>query len=105
MRPKYEIEIDCSGREVPDTCLTYGALYSEGDTLEQLINNASISIVDQDGGEQIVEADADWMQEAVEAKFWKLQGILRNDGEGLNSYFLRAALEVGYRDVFNRSAS
>jgi len=100
-QPKFEFSIDCPDMEcdIGRNC-SYGLIYTDGDTLEELMGSATISIIDQDGGEKIVRADAAWMQEAIEAVFWKHLGILRNDGESQTAYFNRAALEVGYRDVF-----
>ncbi len=73
MRPKYYIEIDASGYEAPcdeGRWLGYDLIIAEGNTLEECLNNASIGLTDQDGGEvDQREADSDWMQDAVEKAF------------------------------------
>lgn len=74
---KYSIEIDTGGAEasgyedrLPWVC--YGTIVSEGDNLDELIANATVDLVDQDGGEAgIVEADENWMVELVIAEFHK----------------------------------
>jgi len=51
---KHSIEVDISGMGITlDTPRWMGAesLVAEGDTLEELLNNASIWFYDQDGGE------------------------------------------------------
>ena len=72
---RYYIEIDTGGEEasgyedrLPWVC--YGTIVAEGDSLTECLEDATVDLVDQDGGERgHVEADADWMQDAVEKAF------------------------------------
>lgn len=70
---KYHIEIDTNGAEYDDgygTFISYGVIVAEGDTLEECLDDASVDLVDQDGGEAgIHKADEDWMQDAVREAF------------------------------------
>lgn len=78
-QPLYSLEVDCNGREatgyedrLPWVC--YGTIVAEGNTLDELLESATVDLVDQDGGERgIVEADEPWMQDllanAFEAKY------------------------------------
>lgn len=83
---KYCLEIDCNGAEasgfedrLPWVC--YGTIIAEGNTLEECLESATVDLVDQDGGEAgHVEADAGWMQSAVERAFmdkYRPDGSLR----------------------------
>lgn len=51
--------------------LSYGTIVGEGDSLEDCLKTATIDLIDQDGGtfRDDVEADEDWMQDAVEKAF------------------------------------
>ena len=75
---KYYIEIDTNGAEAhgyEDQYLwvCYGTIISEGDTLEELLESATVDLIDQDGGEvSQVEADDKWMQDLVRQEFEKL---------------------------------
>lgn len=72
---RYSIEVDCQGEEAsgyedthPWVC--YGIIVAEGDSLEECLETATVDLVDQNGGERgHVEADDDWMQDAVEKAF------------------------------------
>lgn len=49
---------------------SYGTICAEGDSLQECLEDASVDLIDQDGGEcGHVEADSDWMQDAVEKAF------------------------------------
>lgn len=69
--PKYYIEVDCGGAEasgfedrLPWVC--YGTIVAEGNSLTECLESASVDMIDQDGGERgQVEADAEWMQDAI----------------------------------------
>lgn len=72
---QYYIEIDCGGAEasgyedrLPWVC--YGTIMSEGSTLEELLDNATVDLIDQDGGERgMIEAYKPWMVELIVAKW------------------------------------
>lgn len=76
-KKKFYIEIDCCGEEasgyedrLPWVC--YGTIVAEGDNLDELLENASVDLIDQDGGDHgPVEAGLQWMQDAVEEKFYE----------------------------------
>lgn len=70
------IEIDISSYCIDNTDRGYwrGAdcIISEGDTLDELLDNALIYWTNQDGGEAgETEADADWCIELIQAEFNK----------------------------------
>ena len=74
-KPKYSVEIDTNGAEasgfedrLPWVC--YGTIQGEGDSLDEVIQSATVDLIDQDGGERgVVEADENWMVEAMIAEF------------------------------------
>lgn len=74
-QPIYSLEIDCKGREVtgyedvlPWCC--YGTIEAEGNTLDELMESATVNMVDQDGGDLRVErADESWMQDLIADAF------------------------------------
>ena len=71
--PRYSFEIDCSGTECDKyepLFSTYDVISTEGNTLEECIDNAIVFIIDQDGGNfPECTADEDWMIEAITDKF------------------------------------
>ena len=74
MKYKYDIEIEVDSEcDNYDRFASYDLLCAYGNTLEELLDNASIGIMDQDGGEiDQVPADEDWMQSLVEEKYNEL---------------------------------
>lgn len=65
---KFYFELDTGGVECDryNRWANYGTIIAEGDTLEELLENASVDIMDQDGGElDVVPADAAWMQDMI----------------------------------------
>lgn len=84
---KYHIEIDTGGPEASGyedrlPWVSYGTIVSEGDTLDELLENASVDLIDQDGGERgQVEAEENWMQELIAEKFYG-QDMLPNETLG-----------------------
>ena len=93
---KYHIEVDTGGAEASgyeDTLpwVSYGTIVSEGNTLDELLENASVDLIDQDGGERgQVEADADWMHILIVEQFYKTEAM---HGETLGDF--RARCERG----------
>ena len=94
MKNKFYLEIDtggaeCSGYEDRLPWVCYGTIVAEGNSLEELLEDASVDLVDQDGGEAgIVEADSEWMQRAVAAAYYEkycglVQGPKETDGDFL----------------------
>ncbi len=73
MSTKYYLEIDVSGYEAPcdeGRWLGYDLIITEGNTLQECLENASIGLTDQDGGEVDQRpADEDWMSDIVEKAF------------------------------------
>jgi hypothetical protein len=83
---RFHLEIDCQGEEAhgyedrhPWVC--YGTICAEGDSLQECLETATVDLVDQDGGERgHVEADEDWMQDAVEKAFMaKYQPVVKHE--------------------------
>lgn len=82
MSPKYSIEIDCNGVESDfgyrgdyGFYSNYGTIVAQGNTLEELLDDATVDIQDQDGGELCVrEADEQWMQDLIVQKLNALVG-------------------------------
>lgn len=74
-RSKYHIEIETDGTEARGfedqyNFVCYGCITSEGNTLDELLENAIIDLINQDGGEVAqIEADSDWMQDLIRAEF------------------------------------
>lgn len=72
---KYHIEVDTGGEEASGYedryhWVCYGTISAEGDSLAECLETACVDLVDQDGGEAaMVEADAEWMQDAIEKAF------------------------------------
>lgn len=69
MKPKYSFEIDVSGTDY-ETCTGqwagYNLIVCEGNTLDELLENASVDASDQDGGEIYCgPADSAWMQDLI----------------------------------------
>lgn len=93
-KPKYYIEIDTGGAEASGyedrlPWVSYGTIVSEGNTLDELLDNASVDLIDQDGGERgQVEADADWMQMSIAEEFYGQSAV---SGETLGDF--RARME------------
>lgn len=99
--PKYSLEIDLNGMECErySQFACYGVLTAEGDSLEDLLENAIVDIIDQDGGElALVPADSAWMQDKVAQAFYEdYYALTRAPGEDLQDYFGRAAYTTGVR--------
>lgn len=77
---KYELEIDVShvttDRYAPRWA-NYGTIVTHGNTLEECLENASVDVMDQDGGEiDVLEADAPWMHDEIVKKFWTEYGAM-----------------------------
>lgn len=74
---KYYIEVDAKGVQATGyedrlPWVSYGTIVSEGDTLEELLDNATVDLIDQDGEEAaIVGADKQWMLDLVEMEYIK----------------------------------
>jgi hypothetical protein len=70
-KPKYNFEIDVQDYSIDGPVWrNYGTLVTWGDTLEELLANAGVDIVDQDGGEVWCgPADAGWMQDLIEQEY------------------------------------
>lgn len=53
--------------------LSYGTIVGEGDSIAECLMSATVDLIDQDGGtfRDDVEADQDWMQDAVEKAFMR----------------------------------
>jgi hypothetical protein len=61
-----EIEVNEECDHYEPRFATYGTIVTQGETLEELINHASIDIIDQDGGElDTVPADQEWMEKLI----------------------------------------
>lgn len=69
----YTFEIDCQGAECSHfepRWASYDMIITEGNTLEELLDNASVFVIDQDGGELgELSADKDWMIELITEKY------------------------------------
>lgn len=82
MSTKYSIEIDCNGAESDyghrgdiGFYSSYGTIVAEGNSLDELLENATVDIQDQWGGELcVVEADKQWMHDLIVNKFMRLYG-------------------------------
>ena len=76
---KYNLEIQTDGREAQGYedrfhWVNYGMITAEGSSLKELLNSATIELIDQDGGTaDTVEAEESWMQELVKKEFKLLQ--------------------------------
>ncbi len=68
-KPKYSLEIDAGGEECSQyepQFASYDLIVAEGNTLEELLDNATVSISDQDGGELgVLEATKPWMHQLI----------------------------------------
>lgn len=73
MKSRYYFEIDVSDRTTDHYApwwANYGTIIAEGNSLEECLETASVDITDQDGGEiDVVSADENWMQDAIECEF------------------------------------
>ena len=69
---KYSLEIDVQGYECNSTTGAwqgYGTIVTEGNTLEELQDNATVDVIDQNGGEiDVRPADKRWMQDLIETE-------------------------------------
>lgn len=78
LSPKYSFDIPTGGAECDSyepRFASYDAIVCEGDTLEELLANATVWICDQDGGELGSEpADADWMIALIAARWLRAWG-------------------------------
>lgn len=87
MKREIWIEIDCEGygevHGYEDRCpwLNYGTLVGYGNTLEQCIESASVSTIDQDGGEgpeimldDLAQAMHDELVEQIAAEYVRKTG-------------------------------
>ncbi len=72
-QPKYSFEIDVSDREYETGTgqwANYGTLVTEGNNLDELLDNASVDVMDQDGGELfILPADSSWIQDLIQTEW------------------------------------
>jgi hypothetical protein len=97
MKHKYYFEIDTGGVEASGyedrlPWVSYGTIVAEGNTLEECLENASVDLVDQDGGNprcSPVEADEQWMQDLIIEKFYGEHGLTRNDKETIGDFQAR----------------
>jgi hypothetical protein len=96
VKNKYYLEIDTGGAEASGyedrlPWVSYGTIVTEGETLDECLDNASVDLVDQDGGERgHVEADEDWMQELIVQAYWRDFGVMA-EGETIGDF--RARME------------
>lgn len=74
-KPLYTLEIDCKGRvvegyeDVLPWC-AYGTIETQGNTLDELMDSATVNLVDQDGGDlRVAPADESWMQDLIADAF------------------------------------
>ena len=99
---QFRFDIDCTGKECPryePRFATYGSIVTQGDTLEELVSNATVDIVDQDGDMLYLgPADEAWMEERIETEFWREHGVFKRANEDVTAYFTRAAMEMAHRD-------
>ena len=106
-RPKYEIEIDVQDYSIDGPVWrNYDILSSEGDTLDELLGNAVVSIMDQDGSEVGLEpADAEWMQALIVVEYERLSAGSNTGGGALAMLAISAllcAFCVGPANAANR---
>lgn len=74
-RYNFDLTVDRECDRYEPRWSSYDGLQAYGDTLEELLENASISIIDQDGGElDTCEADEPWMHELIVEAYWKQNG-------------------------------
>lgn len=68
---KFSFEIECNrGGYDGGPFRSYGTIITEGTTLEELYDNATVDVVDQDGGDcGYQSADEDWMQRLILKKY------------------------------------
>jgi hypothetical protein len=73
MRPKFSIEIDVSSVATDSYAprfANYGTIIAEGNNLDELLDNAQVDVMDQDGGElAVLQADSAWMQKQIEKAY------------------------------------
>lgn len=105
MRKKYEIEIDLSPN-YDEHYRSYGYLLAEGNTLEELLDDATVSIISQDGEEvDRVEADAKWMQALIVAEYERLTAKAGNGGGALAMlamFAIMVVVSMGQANAANR---
>ncbi len=74
MKTKYSLEIDVSDHECDAYApqwANYGTIIAEGNTLDELYDDASVDVMDQDGGELSCRpADSGWMQDLIAEEFF-----------------------------------
>lgn len=82
---KYDVEIDVQDYSIDGPFWrNYGTLISQGNSLEELLDKATVDIIDQDGGEvAVVAADSEWMQDLIEEEFYRKYG--QSTGGGSNA--------------------
>lgn len=80
-RPKYSLEIETDKTECTAFVgsyagwLNYDTIYAEGNSLQECLDDAEVSLQDQDGGNpKFIEADEDWMQDLIVTEFNKKYG-------------------------------
>jgi hypothetical protein len=84
-KPKFYFEISCDGREYDSGSgmwACYDLIVTQGNTLDELFDNASVSIINQDGGElrcSPMRADSAWMQDLIENQF--LNEMIKGAGD------------------------
>lgn len=70
--PLFYLEIDVSDHTTDTYCrwANYGAIVAQGEGLDELLDDATVDIMDQDGGElDTVPADSNWMQDLIEDEY------------------------------------
>lgn len=99
-KPKFSFEIDVSEYECDrysPRWANYGTIVCEGNTLDELLESASVDIMDQDGGEiSAGPADSKWMQDLIsqehfeafqdmaETKAWNEQNMVYPDDHSVD---------------------
>ena len=84
---KYYFEIDTGGAEASGyedrlPWVSYGTIIAEGDTLDECLDNATVDLIDQDGGERgQVDADENWMQDLIVESYYGRMGDAPKSGE------------------------
>ncbi len=77
---KYHFEIDvsdveCNSGRWGGRWANYGTLVAEGNTLDELLDNASVDVMDQDGGELACgPAEHTWMHELLTEHYFEALG-------------------------------
>jgi len=96
---KYYFEIDCSGRECSrfePRYSNYGTIIAEGNSLSDMLDTATVDIIDQDGGcLWHGPADEGWMQDLIEEHYYTdVLGYPRRPGENFETYSNRVGMEL-----------